>query len=207
MPENQTQKPIIGILGAIGSGKSSVAKEFGKLGCAVINADELAHKQLKNDDIKQQIRQNFTDQAFDDQGNVDRARLAELAFEDQQNLEKLNSIIHPPVIAEVKKRIKHYSSNSDIKAIVLDLPLLMEVSWEKKCDFLVFVEVSEQLRASRMAQKSIFLQKNAKKREKFQISLDKKRQIAHYIINNNSDFRELSRQVHKIFSRIIDSYK
>ena len=67
-----SDKVIIGILGGPGAGKSTVAAEFGRLGCAVIDADAIAHELLENEHIKQQIKDAFGGEVFDEAGRVDR---------------------------------------------------------------------------------------------------------------------------------------
>lgn len=195
-------KKIIGILGGIGSGKSSVAEIFGQNGCAVINADRIAQGLLDEDYIKVQIRSEFGDGVFDVSGLVDRKNLAKKVFDDHEKLEKLNNIIHPPVMAIVEDNILSLNDNNSVKAIVLDIPLLVEVGWEKRCDYLVFVDCDIEKRLERAAQKGKFFKKQLKIRENHQISLDKKQKISDYIISNNSDFSTLNNQVEEILLEI-----
>jgi len=195
-----SRKPIIGILGAPASGKSTVAAEFGRLGCGLIDADRIAHKLLANDDIKEQVRQAFGQEVFDDDGRINRDRLSEKVFQNKSTVARINGIIHPPVLARCEQLIGEYNSDSRIKAIVLDIPLLAEVEWAEKCDKLVFVACSEANRACRAAKKGSFYKKQLKKRENFQISLDKKEKIADYMISNNSGLAAMAEQVVRIFT-------
>jgi dephospho-CoA kinase len=198
-------KPVIGIIGAIGSGKSTVAACFADLGCAVIDADAIAHELLKRNDVKHTVVNSFTDKILNKAGEIDRRKLADAAFGDARKLAHLNSIIHPPVLCQVEHLIAAYNDQTGVKAIVLDMPLLIEVGWEKKCDKLVFVECAAEKRAER-AKKSGFRDENSLRiRENFQISIDKKKSIADNVINNNSDFSALAGQVAEIFSNIVDN--
>jgi dephospho-CoA kinase len=197
-------KIIIGILGRICSGKSTVAREFARLGCGVIDADEIAHGLLEKGDIKEQIKEAFGDDVFDTAGRVDRNKLAEKVFEDEKTVERINRIIHPPVLAECEELIAEFNSRSDIKAIVLDLPLLAETGWVDKCDKLIFVDCADEIRARRVAKKGLFSKNQLKKRENFQIFLDKKKKIADYIVDNNSGLSATAEQVVRIFTIIID---
>jgi dephospho-CoA kinase len=201
--ETTKRKPIIGILGGIGSGKSAVAAEFGNLGCAVIDADTIAHQLINEPDIREQIVEFFGNSVLGVDGKVDHCKLARAAFADAEKIEKLNSIVHPTVLAEVEKKIEEIQKNSEAKAIVLDMPLLAEVGWNKRCDVLIFVECDEEKRLKR-AEKSGFLSPDElKKRENFQISLDSKAAIAENTIDNNSDLSDLARQVAEIFPEIV----
>jgi dephospho-CoA kinase len=201
--ESKGKKPVIGILGGIGSGKSTVAAEFGKLGCTVIDADVIAHRLLNEPDIREQIVKFFGGSVLGIDGKVDHRKLARAAFAHAEKIEKLNSIVHPKVLAEVEKKIEEIQKNSEAKAIVLDMPLLAEVGWDKRCDVLIFIECNREKRLER-AEKSGFLGPDElKKRENFQISLDSKAAIAENIIDNNSGLSELARQVAEIFPEIV----
>ncbi len=202
MREETDQKKIIGILGGIGSGKSTVAQLFADRGCALFDADRSAKKMLADEDIKERIRESFGGNVFNDKGLIDNQKLAEFAFSTPENIAVLNNIIHPGVLAEAETFIQSCKSELNVSFIVLDVPLLLETGWEKHCDFLVFVECDEDKRLERSAKKRGLKKNNVKKREKFQISLDKKAQIADYTISNNSDLSALAEQVDKIFTSI-----
>jgi len=88
---------------------------------------------------------------------------------------------------------------------VLDMPLLVEVGWAKRCDKLVFVDCKPQLRAKRAKKMGYSGEKQLKIRENFQISLDNKAAIADNIVDNNSGFSELTEQVAETFSYITDN--
>ncbi len=206
------KKPIIGILGGIGSGKSTVAAEFAKLGCKVIDADKIAHELLDEPGVKEKIIGIFGQAILDSAGKIDREKLAELVFADArtcgyantgaEKLSLLNRIIHPLVLQRAEELIEQYNRQKQVKAIVLDMPLLVEVGWDKRCDKLIFVDCEQKLRLDR-AKKLGFDKNQVKIRENFQISLDNKANLADNIINNNSDFSALARQVADIFSYIV----
>jgi len=182
-----------------------VAAEFGKLGCAVIDADRIAHALLDQTDVAEKILDSFGRELLDESGRIDRLRLARVVFSNPDKLKSLTDILHPIVLRDVDKLIGKFEQDGTIRAIALDMPLLIEVGWAQRCDKLVFVECLEDLRLER-AKKAGFLDENRIKiREKFQISLDTKRDLADNTIENNSDFSSLVRQVADIFSYILGS--
>ncbi len=201
---NIGDKPIIGIIGGIGSGKSTVAAEFAKLGCKVIDADKIAHELLKKDAVKEKIVAFFGRDVVDSSGNIDRKRLGEIVFADYDKLTILNGIIHPRVIEHVEELLEQYKRQNRIKAIVLDIPLLAEIGWAGRCDRLIFVSCDQKIRAER-AKKMGFDKKQLKIREKFQISLDNKVSLADNTVENNSDFSAMVRQIADIFSDIMNN--
>ena len=197
-------KPIIGILGGIGSGKSTVAAEFAKLGCKVIDADRIAHELFTKKTIKEKIVVAFGRTILDSKGEIDRNRLGRIVFTDADKLSVLNGIIHPLVMEHAEELIEQYKRQNQVKAIVLDMPLLVEVGWAKRCDRLVFIDCEREIREKRA--KNLGFDKNQFKiRENFQISLDNKARLTDNIIDNNSGVFTLAKQVADIFSYTVDN--
>jgi len=202
--DNSVRKPVIGILGGIGSGKSAVAAEFAKLGCAVIDADKIAHELLDEPSVKKEVICSFSQAILDHTGKINRKKLADAVFADGDKLLTLNRILHPLVLAQVERLIERYNRQQQVKAIVLDMPLLVEVGWDKRCDRLIFVNCNPQIRLKRAKKMGVLGENQLKVRENFQISLDKKATIADNTIDNNSGFSALARQVADIFSYIVN---
>ncbi len=203
--DSPEKKPIIGILGGVGSGKSTVAAEFAKLGCKVIDADKIAHELLESEAVKEKIVASFGKAILDSAGKINRKKLGDVVFADADKLSLLNNIIHPLVLERAEQLIKQINRQNQIKAIVLDMPLLAEVGWDRRCDKIIFVDCKRQLRINRAKKPSLFDENQRKIRENFQISLDNKRNIADNVISNNSGFSILVRQVVDIFSCIVDN--
>ena len=199
---NARRKPLIGILGGIGSGKSTVAAEFAKLGCEVIDADKIAHELLDQLEVRQQVVDLCGEGIWDSAGKIDRQKLADIVFADAERLSSLDKIIHPLVLKRAEELIGLYKHRGGVKAIVLDMPLLVEVGWDKRCDKLIFVDCRRQIRIDRVKKMGVFDENQIKIRENFQISLDKKARLADNTVDNNSDFSALVKQVANIFSHI-----
>ena len=197
------KKPVIGIVGGIASGKSTVAAEFAKLGCAVISADVLAHEVLQQEPVRGELVRQFGRAILDSSGRIDHARLAEQVFADAEKLCALNKVIHPRVLERTEALIAEYNQCTHTRAIVLDMPLLVEVGWANRCDRLIFVKCDQAQRIRRAGQAGRLDEREVKIREKFQISLDKKARLADNTIDNNSDFSTLVRQIQAIFSDIV----
>jgi len=191
-------------MGGIASGKSTVAAEFVKLGCKVIDADKITHELLNRDAIKEKIVAFLGRDIVDTTGNIDRKRLGEIVFADYDKLAMLNRIIHPLVIEHVEELIEQYKQQNQIKAIVLDMPLLVEIGWAERCDRLIFVSCEQKIRTER-AKKQGFDKNQLKIRENFQISLDNKLALADNMVENNSDFSAMVRQIADIFSDIMNN--
>jgi len=202
MTAGKTKIPLVGLLGGIGSGKSTVARLFADLGCAVIDADALAHEILETHEVKHKLAQEFGSTIFAPDGRVDRKALADIVFGSPQKLTFLNNIIHPRALDRAEQSIESIRRKGEVRVIIIDAPLLVEAGWHEKCDILVFVECNKDNRISRLLQRVGFDIRQLEEREKFQISLDRKTRLAYYIINNNSDLAALAGQVGCVFSRI-----
>ncbi len=200
----KARKKIIGIVGGIGSGKSTVAAMFGKLGCAVIDADKIAHKVIEKNLIKKRLQKLFGNDIITRNGRIDRRKLAEVAFVSRQKAAQLNRIIHPPVLARIEQLINDYIKRPQVKAVVLDIPLLAEIGWTKRCDKVIFVSCSRKNRLFRGKNKDLFNEKKLKNFEKFQFSIYRKRKIADNTINNNGSITNLRKQVVAIFPEILE---
>jgi dephospho-CoA kinase len=200
---NPTQKPLIGIIGGIASGKSTVAAEFGKLGCAVISADAIVHELLGKPWVREEVIRLFGPGVLNACGGLDRQRLAAIVFADAQRLSALNQVIHPHVFRRTEELIAQYNEDNHVKAIVLDMPLLVEVGWADRCDRVIFVDCDRKQRIARAVRKGLLNEKDIEIRENSQISLDKKAKLADNTLDNNSDFATLVRQIQDIFSHII----
>ncbi len=202
---NPSKKPVVGIIGGVASGKSTVAAEFGKLGCAVISADAIAHELLGEASVRDQVIRLFGREILGPSGEIDRRKLARVVFADAGKLSSLNKVIHARVLQRTEELIAQYNQCAHAKAIVLDMPLLVEVGWADRCDRLIFVRCDRRRRRERAKQTAWMDEQSVEIREKFQISLDKKAELADNTIDNNSDFLTLVRQIKDIFSDIAGS--
>lgn len=192
--------PVIGLLGGIGAGKSTAARCFKRLGCGLIDADSIAHQVLEEPAVIEKLSQRFGPAVVGEDGRIDRKKLASVVFESTEKVQELNKIVHPAVLDRCESLLEAYRRQG--VPVVVDMPLLAEVGWDRRCDVLVFVDCSEELRSLRSRQQRHLEADEQKKRENFQISLDKKKQMAQYILTNNSEESELAKQVEKVFSAI-----
>ena len=150
------RKKVIGLLGGIAAGKSTAAGCFARLGCAVIDADGVAHGVLDETEVKEAVVRLFGAGVVDAAGRVDRAALGRIVFADGAALARLNGLIHPRVMVEVERLIGVYQAAEEVEAIVLDVPLLAEAGRLDLCDVLVFVEADEAIRRERLRKSGKF---------------------------------------------------
>src|SRR5262245_10503936 len=134
-------KPIIGIAGGIGSGKSLVAKLFGEMGCMVLSADEDVTAIYRDLKVQETLKQWWGDDVFNRSGELDRKAVAARIFADRTERKRLETLIHPLVAKRRQERMQAAANDAQVVAYVWDIPLLFEVELNKECDAVVFVDV------------------------------------------------------------------
>lgn len=198
-------KPVIGLAGGIGSGKSTAAARLAELGCAVIDADAIGHELLRQDDLRAELRRRWPDLPDGPDGVADRAALGRIVFADPAELKQLDAIMHPRMRNQITRRIDHARSRRDVPAVVVDAAVLFEAGWDDLCTHKVFVDASAGERAERVARQRHWDYHVWEEREKTQISLDTKRHSCDYNIGNHSTVSRLNKQIDKLFRRIVHS--
>jgi len=196
-------KPVIGIIGGIGSGKSTVSRLFAAEGCAVIDSDALSHEILQTPEVRAYLREWLGPAVFDADGSVSRKHLGQLVFSDPAQLRRLNNLLHPKIAQRRAELMQIYLADPAIKAIVWDSPLLLESKLDRDCDALVFVSATDEIRLKRVAATRGWTAAELRRREKLQFSLDNKAKIADYYIDNSGEQASSLRQVQQVLSHLL----
>ena len=194
-------KPIIGIVGGIGSGKSFVAGLFGELGCLVINSDDQVRDAYKDPKVQQTIRQWWGAAAFDRQGGVNRRFIAERVFSSSEERQMLEQLLHPMVAHARDRLMREHANDAQVLAFVWDTPLLFETGLNEYCDAVVFVEAPLDVRILRVKERG-WDAFELESREKLQMPLDKKREISDHVLSNTASTDQVRAQVREVLSRI-----
>ena len=200
--KHQRTKPVIGIIGGIGAGKSTIARLFAQEGCAVIDSDALAHQVLQTPAVKDQIRQWLGPALFSSDSSVDRKALGHLVFANQALRETLNGIIHPRVGELRAQAMTQLLADPQVKAIIWDSPLLVESGLHRECDAVVYIDATQTIRQARVQKSRGWTPNELAQREKSQIPLDKKANIADYCIDNSGDEVASLSQVRQVLSQL-----
>lgn len=194
---------VIGIAGGIASGKSTTAKMLGSLGANIIDADKICHRLINTKDIVQKITDRWGDHLKNEHSKIDRHKLGEIVFADKKELSALNKIIHPKVINRIKSRIANLKDEATTKAIVLDAALLVESNLIDICDIMLFVNTKKSTCKTRVQESRKWPLDEITKRERFQDSLRRKREIADIVINNNQSQADTLKQVKDFWRQFI----
>jgi dephospho-CoA kinase len=200
-------KPIIGIAGGVGSGKSFVAQLLGEMGCAVISSDELVHKAYELPEVKAALRQWWGEEVFDAAGRVDRRAVGSRVFGDDAARRRLEGLIHPIVARRRAEIMAAQKNNPSVLAFVWDVPLLFETGLNRQCDAVLFVEAPDAVRDRRLAQSRGWGAAQRQIRENLQMPLDKKKELSDYIVDSTADAADFRDQVRSVFSRIVARFE
>jgi len=188
---------VLGLTGSFGSGKSVVARMFAALGAVIIDADEIAKEVVKpGTPAFQEIVQAFGREVVDEQGALDRKRLAAMVFQDAAKREMLNRIVHPRVR---KRELELLSQYKDNPLVVLSVPLLFENNMEHLVDKVVVVVVNEAERMRRLTEQQDGLTPDEiQRRLQAQMPQEEKRKRANSVIDNSGNLEETQAQVKQL---------
>ena len=187
----------IGIVGDIGSGKSYIAKQFG---FPVFNADNEVKKiYKKNRKCFKKLKRALPKYIFS--FPVKRKELSKAVLENRRNIKKINKIIHPEVRLKMKKFLK---KNNNKKAVVLDIPLLLEGKINNKKDILLFVEAKKKDINKRLKKRHNFNPKIIEKLKKLQLSLEIKKSKSDFIVKNNFKSLSVKKNVKMLKNKILN---
>ena len=195
-------KPVIGIAGGIGSGKSFVARLFGEEGCLVIDSDQQVSEAYRDEEVRQTLRQWWGEQALRPDGRIDRRFIGARVFNNSHERRRLEELIHPRVNAARQRLMEQAAKDPLVKAFIWDTPLLFETGLNRQCDAAVFVEAPLEDRLQRVKGRGWDAAELAR-REKSQWPLDRKREISDYVIRNTADADFARDQVRDVLSRIL----
>jgi len=194
---------IVGIVGGIAAGKSTVVAMLVECGAEFIDADSEAHRVLEQQEVKAALVEWLGPQVVSTAGHVDRAQVAQKVFADPQALERLQGLVHPGVRRGIEQKVKEYRSRASSPMLVLDVPLLLESqSLTKLCDKLVFIDANQHIRSSRVAARN-WSAEELQRRESFQIDIEEKRSRADLTIDTSGTLDVTREQVKACFNQLV----
>lgn len=160
---------VIGLVGKIAAGKSTVARRLAGHGAEVIDADRLARESLDEPSVREAIVARFGNAVADPAGAIRRDLLAERVFgptaDHAADLAALEAIIHPRVRQRIEERLAAIRSleaeGAPQQVVVLDVPLLVQAGWAPACDHLIHVQCEEAVRRRRLADRKLTVDQQA----------------------------------------------
>ena len=199
-------KPIIGLTGSVGAGKSTVANILESLGAAVIDSDQLSHEQLRDSEVIATLRRWWGPSVLTPEWQVDRKAVAAIVFDDPHKLSQLQGLLYPRIRRRREELLAIHNADPNVQAVVFDTPKLFEVGLDKDCDAVIFVDAEARLRLQRLALSRGWDEAELLRREKLLQPLDKKRANADYVVVNNSRVEDLRSEVEGVFQNVLASF-
>jgi dephospho-CoA kinase len=200
------RKPIIGLTGGIGAGKSLVADIMRELGAAVVDSDRLAHQELSDREVVATLREWWGESVTRADGEIDRKAVAAIVFADSEELKRLEGLLYPRIDRRRRSLVEGFERDGEVRAIVYDAPKLFEAGLDRKCDCIVFVDATWDVRVRRAARSRGWDEAELQKREKMQDPLEPKKAIADYVVANQFDVETLRSAVEQVFSSVLASF-
>jgi dephospho-CoA kinase len=192
---------ILGVTGNIASGKSETARMLQQKGCALVDADAVAHELYGYDrGLVQQLAAEFGQDVVWSNGTLNRGKLGSLVFGRPDAMAALNRIVHPALIAAIRDRIR--SALRIMNRVVLDAALIVELGFANEVDYLVLVSASVNVRLARLRERSGLTEDEAMRRIDSQIPEETKLQHADFVIKNETTREYLREQVDALWEEL-----
>ena len=195
---------VIGVTGGFGTGKSTVAKIFKQLGAVVLDADVIAHHVMEPKRLAwRQIVKAFGEGILNEDQTVNRKRLACLVFKDEQSRTRLERIVHPQVLRHIRAQLHRLARSRRIRAVVVDVPLLVEVGAQKMVDALVVVTAPPEVQRERLKHKYGWSEEDVSARMAAQWDISAKAALADYVVDNSDGVDTTRTQVKRIWNQLV----
>lgn len=188
-------KPLLGLVGGIGSGKSVVASALAERGGFLITADSFGHEALEQPDILARIAERWQDRVLDDQGKVDRKKMAAIVFASSVERTNLEALVFPFIEERIRAELAKAQADPQIPFIVLDAAIMLEAGWNNVCSRIVYVHAPRAIRLERLMTNRGWNAQDIANREAAQLPLSVKAARADAAIDNSGTVENTRRQV------------
>jgi len=197
---------VISITGGIGSGKTTVANIIREMGFVVISSDDNAKALMNsNEEIKNKLIARFGDNVYLPDGKINSQYLSQMVFgeseEHHNNLQLLNQIVHPYVIELLIREVDKYEKKGE-KYIFVESALTYEAGLEEGFDYIIVVNTDEDLAINRVMKRTGLSKQEIVYRSQNQISRQRKKEVADFVIENNGSLEDLKKSTQLIIDII-----
>ena len=186
---------VIGLIGGIGSGKSSVSAILHSLGVEIIDADKVGHEAYTpNSEGWKKVISVFGQDIVGPENEIDRKKLGGIVFSDPSEMEKLNKLMHPIIHNLVEEKIK-LLSHQGVKVVVLEATILIEANWQDLTDEIWLAKSNQEVVIERVQLRNNFTREEIIKRIQSQMSNDEREKHSDIVIDNNGTIEQLEEKV------------
>lgn len=193
----------VALTGGIGSGKSEVSTLFNKWGAYIFDADKVAKEILdKNKTAQKELILEFGSDVISAEGVIDKKKLSRVAFQNEFNQLKLNTIIHPYVFKEIDMCFEKILNKGDHEIFLIDAALIYESGADTHMDYVIVVTSHLKIRTERVMKRGIINRDDFLKRVELQWPEKDKIDMADFIIHNNGTMNNLNQEAKNVYNQL-----
>ena len=196
---NANPKPVIGLVGGIGAGKSTVAAALVAHGGRIVAGDPLGHEALEQPDIRSRIFEVWGERDIQlPSGAIDRKKLGRIVFPSPVERSRLEHLVHPYIERRIREEIAKAQADSAVKYVVLDAAIMLEAGWDGICDKLIFVDAPRSVRLDRVRSQRGWTDQDLANREAVQMPGELKKKRADAVVDNGGTAEATTAQVNAL---------
>ena len=194
----------VGLTGGLGSGKSTASKFFNSLGAFILDADNAAKKLIESSNkVKDELIKEFGTDIMDANSNVDKKKLARVAFQDEDHQQRLNYVVHPHIDNAIDKSFNEILDQNNHKLFIVDAALIYESGYDAHLDYVIVVTAQLKHRMERALNRNTLTREEILKRIEFQWPEEDKTSLADFVIHNDGTEAELNDQIVELFKKLV----
>jgi dephospho-CoA kinase len=192
----------LGVTGGIGSGKTTVCRMLEELGARAFYADDEGKRVLVEDpSARREVTSAFGADSYGEDGGLDAAYLAEVAFASDEKLARLNEIVHPRVLARFEGAAQDAEAEG-VPLMVKEAALIFETGGDRFLDAVAVVDAPREVRIDRVTKRDDVPRDAVASRMLHQMDPEELRERADFVIQNDGDLKALRRQVERLYRRM-----
>ena len=197
---------IVGLTGGIGTGKSTVSRKLRETGYPVIDLDVISREVIEYPEVIDELVRNFGNEILENQNNtsgkksISRNKLRQTVFKEEKKVSVLNSIIHPPIVKEMRRQIEELRKS--YKTVFVEVQLLFEAKLEKEFDIIVLVYADKKTQLERVLKRDGRSEGEVQQIINAQMDMTEKRRLSNYIIENNGNSEMLDLEIEKFIKKL-----
>lgn len=195
---------LIGVTGGIACGKTEVCKVFQKKGATILSGDQIGKEVVeKNKKVLKELVRTFGEEILNKNRTLNRRKLGKIAFASKEAKDKLNEIVHPYLLGDLRKRVESVRKKNPEAVVVIDVALIVEWGLQDELDHLVFVESKREDKIKRLQEQKGYSRKEALDRIKSQLPEITKKRLADFVIRNDKGLVELRGGASRVWKEIM----
>ena len=194
----------VGLTGGLGSGKSTASKFFKSLGAFILDADNTAKKLIESDEkVKEELIKEFGTDIMDASSNVDKKKLARVAFQDEDHQQRLNYVVHPHIRRAIDKCFDKTLDEGKHELFIVDAALIYESGYDAHLDYIIVVTAQLKHRMERALNRNTLTRDEILKRIEFQWPEKEKTNLADFVVHNDGTENDLKNQIVELYKKLV----